>query len=423
MKKPTFFISSTIYDFKDLRSALKFYLEQQGCTVLASENPDFKVDLAKHSYQACLDAISQSNYFVLFIGTRVGGWYDKINRISITQAEYRAAYKLHKAGNLKILAFARPEVWELRENRNELGKFLETVDIPTEEKLGIAKHPSKRFEDADFIIQFLGEVSRNSETKIALDGRGLEMPTGNWLYTYSSFKDIVDAVQGQILSENPIETEAVKHLLSLELRSNLKSVLSKIGNSIFDPETTVENFYTEHAITKDCLDSNAISVDPKRWSLLSSFGICLLGVKVADRVLDYCLKSTLFVEFDGKTNRITSTVVFDALSLLSNEIQAFRQANTTETLSVIFEYSKKSGYTGDRPVPVPTVKLLAMLHLYDRWINIVKLCISLLAFIETGKYRSPNLRPRSPIPDMVSELDRETITEQELNDYIKRVFT
>lgn len=36
MNRPTFFLSSTIYDLRDLRSAIKYYLEQQGCRVLSS---------------------------------------------------------------------------------------------------------------------------------------------------------------------------------------------------------------------------------------------------------------------------------------------------------------------------------------------------------------------------------------------------
>ena len=40
IKRPTFFLSSTIYDFLDLRSALKFSLEERGCTVFASEFND-----------------------------------------------------------------------------------------------------------------------------------------------------------------------------------------------------------------------------------------------------------------------------------------------------------------------------------------------------------------------------------------------
>ena len=41
MKPPTVFICSTIYDFQDLRSAIKYFLERQGCRVLASEFNDF----------------------------------------------------------------------------------------------------------------------------------------------------------------------------------------------------------------------------------------------------------------------------------------------------------------------------------------------------------------------------------------------
>ena len=117
MKRPTFFISSTIFDFQDLRSALKFYLEEQGCKVLASEFNDFTKPLDKHSYQACLDAIHAADYFILLIGSRVGGWYDERSRISITQHEYREAYALHKAGKLKLLNFVRADVWRVKEDR------------------------------------------------------------------------------------------------------------------------------------------------------------------------------------------------------------------------------------------------------------------------------------------------------------------
>ena len=92
VRRPSFFLSSTIYDFKDMRSALKYFLEQQGCSVLASEYNDFPKPLDIHSYEACLKALQKADYFVLFLGTRVGGWYDKAARISITQQEYREAY-------------------------------------------------------------------------------------------------------------------------------------------------------------------------------------------------------------------------------------------------------------------------------------------------------------------------------------------
>ena len=61
MDRPTIFISSTIYDFRDLRSAIKDHLETNGCRVLASEFNDFTKPLNKHSYQACLDTIAQAD--------------------------------------------------------------------------------------------------------------------------------------------------------------------------------------------------------------------------------------------------------------------------------------------------------------------------------------------------------------------------
>ena len=109
-KKPTFFISSTIYDFRDLRSALKFYLEELGYQVYASEYNDFKVASDKHSYDACLKLIEECDYFILLVGSRVGGFYDDQNKISITRQEYREAYKLHEQGKLQIISFVRDEV-------------------------------------------------------------------------------------------------------------------------------------------------------------------------------------------------------------------------------------------------------------------------------------------------------------------------
>ena len=127
MKPPTFFLSSTIYDFRDLRSALKFYLEEQGCSVLASEYNDFMKPLDRHSYEACLQAINRADYYVLLIGTRVGGWFDPGQRVSITQQEYRHAYQLQKAGKLKIITFVRAEVWQAREDRKELASYLASL--------------------------------------------------------------------------------------------------------------------------------------------------------------------------------------------------------------------------------------------------------------------------------------------------------
>src|SRR5205085_2487471 len=143
MKPPTFFLSSTIYDFKDLRSAIKYYLEQQGCRVLASDFNDFPHPPEKHSYEACLKAIAEADFFVLLIGARVGGWFDEPNQVSITQQEYREAYRLHKEGNLKLLSFVRADVWRMKDDRKLLAKHIEGLDLDPGAKAQVLLTPTR----------------------------------------------------------------------------------------------------------------------------------------------------------------------------------------------------------------------------------------------------------------------------------------
>lgn len=50
-------------------------------------------DLTINSYEACLQSVSECDYFVLLIGTRKGGIYP-VESISITRKEYRTAMTL-----------------------------------------------------------------------------------------------------------------------------------------------------------------------------------------------------------------------------------------------------------------------------------------------------------------------------------------
>ncbi len=74
---------------------------------MASEYNDFGGNLDQHSYEACLANIDQADFFILLIGSRVGGWFDASSRISITQQEYRHAYERHRQGKLRLVTFVR----------------------------------------------------------------------------------------------------------------------------------------------------------------------------------------------------------------------------------------------------------------------------------------------------------------------------
>src|SRR5688572_13093909 len=110
--RPTVFVSSTVFDFQDLRGALKYLLEENGYRVQMSDFADFEKPINRNSYDACFDAIRSSNVFVLLVGDRRGGWHDEAKRISITQAEYRVAYEQAKLGALSLVACVRSSTWD-----------------------------------------------------------------------------------------------------------------------------------------------------------------------------------------------------------------------------------------------------------------------------------------------------------------------
>ena len=234
MKPPTIFISSTVYDFHDLRSSLKFYFEQQGCKVLASEFIDFQKPLDKHSYDACLAAIQQSDFFILLIGSRVGGLYDPEERISITQMEYRTAYNLHVQGKLNILTFVRRDVWQVREDRKALERHLTAQNFLETEKKKVMSFPSKFATDAEFISSFIDEVSKNRETKSALED-GLELPTGNWIHVFTDFGEIISAISPLLFSGLPMSEAAFRKNLEVELVEILSQCMLKDKKGILSP--------------------------------------------------------------------------------------------------------------------------------------------------------------------------------------------
>lgn len=227
MVKPKVFISSTIYDFQDMRSALKYWLEEFGYDVLMSECCDFDKDSSKNSYDACLGTIMGCDYFILLIGGRVGGWYDK--SISITRKEYQTAYDAAQQGHIKrIFSFVRQSIWDVLEDRQSLVKVLEEMDIKKNgqcvDKKRIVYHDSKLAEEVEHIKNFMDEVARKSEFK-----KG-EKPNFNWINGFNSFEDIVNVLTIELglkvnlvrrVSERNIKHALARNLASLtEMGSN-----------------------------------------------------------------------------------------------------------------------------------------------------------------------------------------------------------
>lgn len=416
--KPTFFISSTIFDFRDLRSAIKFYLEEQGCTVLASEFNDFAQPVDTHSYAACLNQIQAADYFVLLIGARVGGWFDKTKKISITRQEYRAAYELHKLGKLKIIAFVRSEVWTVKDDRKDLSKFLDKLDLDPAVKASITTRPSKAASDAEFLIDFLEEVGRNDETTKAVKGIGA-FPTGNWIHSFSNFREVVDTLRAQVFAGRPIEHAIGRQLLRNELIEITSQMLIKHNNgTVYFPFNRIEEHATKYPIAAQRLKFS-ITIERKDFEELFLVLIHLNGLRLHGQVLDKILASDVLLEYDTSSGTFLELPIYQAMAKMRNEIRSFMQSQEGENFGQkVITLLTQAGK--GNPVTMSALSLVAMQGFLDRAVNIVLLAKAAIRHLDGEAFTMPKMQPKSPITDQVEDLDKEHVTPEDAARFVNQ---
>lgn len=230
MKRPTVFVSSTIYDFSDLRSALKYWLTEMGFDAQLSEYNDFYKNLNTNSYEACLQSVSECDYFILLIGARRGGMYPGED-ISITRKEYRVAYDLAKAGKIKkLIVFIRQNIWDVKEDRKALHQLLKGITALQNDKpidtTAIENHSSSIIRDAEHIFDFINEVTRKE------DARNGNMPNMNWIHTFSSFADIISTLKVELKANFNISIQVAEQNLKMALVYTLQKIAYKTDSGV-----------------------------------------------------------------------------------------------------------------------------------------------------------------------------------------------
>lgn len=100
MAVPRVFISSTYYDLRHVRTAIREFVESLGFEVVLSEQFDVFYRHGESAQTSCLDEIKKCDMYILIIGTRYGSIFPN-DTLSITHREYREAIE----ANLPIFAF------------------------------------------------------------------------------------------------------------------------------------------------------------------------------------------------------------------------------------------------------------------------------------------------------------------------------
>lgn len=214
---PKIFVSSTIIDFEDLRGAIKYYLEEYGYNVQMSEYPNFSINSETSAIEACIENLTNCQYYILLIGYRRGSLYRE--NLSVTNLEYRAAKTLIERGHpLRILSFVREPIWLLKNDRKGL---IEHFKGKSEEYSKIINETgSTIIDDPDYIFNFLKEVSEGIKFP------GSDSPANNWIIDFNNFEDIIAAIKNTFHIKESLPEKRIKRLLKTELENNIKRLLT-----------------------------------------------------------------------------------------------------------------------------------------------------------------------------------------------------
>ena len=421
--KPTIYISSTIYDFADLRAALKYVLEELGYTVLLSDFNDFKKPLDKSSYDSCLAALKEADYFLLLIGQRVGGLFDANQKISITRMEYREAYKLSQAGQLKLLTFVRKNLWDIREDRKALIKAFEELnatskELSDEDQKKLSNHPSTFVNDAEVTFEFLKEVSRVEEMKAAIKGAG-DFPTGNWVHTFLMLGDIMATLNVELDIKNPLHKEILIANLKNELIENLTALLHKHSeNGKIVASSSFWGTPAKKCLTGNLDDTSKMTGVKMRWlGMYLMFAAPVSHLK--KQFLDEALTSGEFLSFVKASHTFeTSPLQSRMLELKKNmdRLEFLVAGYKEERAKLAQEFLAMPKANDDALVDVKNSKLIIPLSIQDCEQNVVNLSSHIFKFLDGNQNALQQivLNPSSPIPEMAKELEREKPTKDEV---------
>lgn len=414
MKRPTIFLSSTIFDFRDMRSALKDYLEARGCAVNASEFNDFDKPVDRHSYEACLKAIERSDFFLLLIGSRIGGWYGKPGEVSITRQEYRHAYTLAKAGKLKILTFVRDDVWNHRQSIKELEKALKAdAALTTEQRQQLVNHPTVFATDAKLIISFIDEVSKNRETAAAMHGDG-PMPVANWIHTFKGFSDIRQAIDLLVLNGQSVEVAARKKALQAQLLAMLRQVVPSIAGKALLPDVTITRIATTLNLSSENI-AQPVIVDGKTWGQFLMLATIASKPRPEIEHIRHVLTSDLLLRYNPTVTRFEETPEYELLAAIV--MQASNLARSADDgISDLIPHGRRINQKEDRKVP--GLVLAKHLHRMFRLVDLVRSTKALALALDGRPYTIPEPMPRTPILDQEQELANEEVSLAQIRHWV-----
>lgn len=376
---PTVFISSTIEDLTDLRSAVRFFLEQYGFEVWTSESADFPHDLDDETRQAALRPIEDADYYVLIVGNRTGTLTD--GGISVTRAEFRRAREIHReSGRPQLVLLVRDGVLDAVRRADSNG--------PAEA------------DDWPHVIDFVEEIRTAEDPRDA-----------NWVHPFRSFLEVATVLRTALRLSGPLRRLALEANLVEELGSNAEHLLARLRDLV----VPVGELLMPHVVPPPT--DEEVHLDRHQTASIWGFRFSLPGPNaLATVALTDAISSGEFLEFDPINGRMATSNIQAAMLRLRQRIARY------ETLLSMLssgpyarELATLTGHRVADVVPVSADLRTVLYGIRDEVDNVANLTRALFRSLSgvDGALVVPPLNPPTPLAAEAERIEASSVTRRD----------
>ena len=297
---PSVFISSTVREFRDLRSAIAYTLRAQGLTVYLSEAADFDVRGDRSAIEECFENIRACDYYILLIGTTRGNLFEE--GTSVTRQEYRVARD-------RFLSSGRPRLF-----------FYLREAAETALQGGQEAQKAAEIDDPDHLASFIGEVQRPR-----IEG------VPNYLTRFRDFEDLIHSVKSRLNLGRTLSETLIRHSLVSELASNLTLMAARTSGIVFPRHRYMSRMRQEISITPQELGKRIILSDDHVISLVFALVGRTRGKDLRTKAIEESLDRGVFLRFNPASGTLEESPLHEALRQTFEDVIALRQLDTPTT--------------------------------------------------------------------------------------------
>lgn len=387
--KPRVFVSSTVRDLGDLRSSVKWWLEEYGFDVFTSESPDFPAPADRRTFEAARSVIRDCQYFVLVVGSRRGSLWPGSDT-SVTREEFHHARDLARERGLPgIITFVRRDVIN---SYRDGGRPTDTPEPEWEHQLS-----------------FLRELH---------DSLGPDDP--NWIHAFGTFAEIVQTLRATLRVSGPLARRSLEASLCDEIVQNSRRLLHKSPRGPIPLGALVQSANWLGAV------DTTENVPAGEANALAQFYLLKPPVGWLRRLfLHEALTSGLFLEYDPRRQMPHAGPVQSTLLELNTRLDNYERAvepmtelTTRELLEVMPRQRggprapARISWTAARWYHLTAAELLNALAL--NW--------SLYRFFRgfDEALAVPVLRPTLPNAEDAAQIEREWVSAAEATTWLER---